>query len=183
MKKVVYDKHYQNENYFGKPYSGLVDFFSNYEPKCRVLDLGCGQGRDSLVLARMGYQVTGVDISSVGISQMNRTAALENLAVRGIIGDVYTYRIDESYDMVLLDSMFHFYTKDRKKEKELLLRILSELKTDGVLCNFMQKGQEREKYYEKILAESGHQLVTIVEGYTEYLEFADAFHMHIVKKI
>ena len=58
----TYDKHYQTPNYFGEPYPELLSFFSKYKPKGHVLDLGCGQGRDAIAMARMGYKVTGVDI-------------------------------------------------------------------------------------------------------------------------
>ncbi|RXV63781.1 methyltransferase domain-containing protein [Fusibacter sp. A1] len=66
-KKVPYDDYYLEENYFGDPYPGLEAFFKAYSPKGKVLDLGCGQGRDSLFLAGLGYEVVGVDHSKVGI--------------------------------------------------------------------------------------------------------------------
>ena len=40
----------------------LVDFFRKYH--CRsVIDIGCGTGNHALRLSKMGYQVTGVDVS------------------------------------------------------------------------------------------------------------------------
>jgi hypothetical protein len=42
----TYDKHYRKPEYFGNPYPELVKFFSEYEPKGNLLDLGCGQERD-----------------------------------------------------------------------------------------------------------------------------------------
>lgn len=79
---VTYDKHYREPNYFGDPYPKLLTFFGEYEPKGNVLDLGSGQGRDSIALARMGYTVTGVDISKVGVSQMMSIAQKEELRAR-----------------------------------------------------------------------------------------------------
>lgn len=40
------------------------------------MDLGCGQGRDVLFLGRIGYRVIDVDISDVGIQQLNLAANL-----------------------------------------------------------------------------------------------------------
>ena len=51
---VSYDKQYQTENLFGEPYS----------ERGRLLDLGCGQGRNAIPLAQLGYEVTGMDISN-----------------------------------------------------------------------------------------------------------------------
>ncbi|EMR73731.1 Tellurite resistance protein TehB, partial [Thaumarchaeota archaeon SCGC AB-539-E09] len=112
----TYDKHYKQPNYFGEPYPELVSFFKNHEPKGHVLDLGCGQGRDALAIARLGYTVTGVDISKIGVSQMIVIAEKENLNIFGYVADMYEYPIAESVDIVLLDSMLHFYPKNREKE-------------------------------------------------------------------
>ena len=113
---AIYNKHYEQTNHFGAPYPALVSFFKKYEPKGTVLDLGCGQGRDTIAMARLGYQVIGVDISIVGVSQMLAVSSREGLGIQGIVGDMYEYTIDEDIDVVLLDSMFHFYKRDREKE-------------------------------------------------------------------
>lgn len=48
---------------------------------CRVLDLGCGAGREALVLARRGYQLVGADISQGMIAQAQRMAAAAGLEI------------------------------------------------------------------------------------------------------
>lgn len=58
-----YDKYYETENLFGKPYAELIEFFNNYDHKGCLIDIGCGQGRDCIPLARLGYKVTGIDNS------------------------------------------------------------------------------------------------------------------------
>ena len=98
-----YNEYYKKQNYFGNPYPGLVKFFESYPNKTTVLDLGCGQGRDSLFLGRLGFEVTGVDISSVGIKQLNEVAQSEGLKVKGIVDDIYTFDITDEYDIILLD--------------------------------------------------------------------------------
>ena len=57
---VAYSKNYQTENLFGEPYPELIDFFTNYRNKGRLLDLGCGQGREAIPVARLGFEVTGI---------------------------------------------------------------------------------------------------------------------------
>jgi tellurite methyltransferase len=103
-----YNKHYRQESYFGKPHPGLADTVENYPNRNVVLDLGCGQGRDALFLGKIGYRVVGVGISDVGIQQLNKAALLGKLQVEGFVADIYSFGTMDEYDLVLLDSMFHF---------------------------------------------------------------------------
>lgn len=126
--KSTYDKHYTTENLFGAPYPELVDFFAQHPVRGKVLDLGCGQGRDAIALARLGYTVTGVDNSAVGIVQMRRVAQAEKLDLAGLVADLYTFDDYRGYDFVLLDSMFHFGKKEKAREMGLIKSIVSKIK-------------------------------------------------------
>lgn len=137
--KVTYDKYYQTENLFGEPYPALIEFFTEYPIKGKVLDLGCGQGRDAIALARLGYSVTGIDSSKVGIDQMNQIGQNENLNVTGQVDDIYAFDRFNDFDIVLLDSMFHFANKDKKKEIGLIKRILADLKKGSLLVVCIQE--------------------------------------------
>lgn len=135
---VTYDKYYQTENLFGEPYPELIEFMSDYPKKGKVLDLGCGQGRDAIALARMGYSVTGIDNSKVGIDQMNEIGVIENLNLDGQVGDIYSFDRFEEFDIVLLDSMFHFAKKDREKEVGLIKKIVSQIKNECLMIVCIQ---------------------------------------------
>lgn len=92
------------------------------------MDLGCGQGRDSIPLARIGFDVTGIDNSKVGIEQMNQIAKTEKLTLKGVISDIFGFENFDGYDYVLLDSMFHFTKNDRIKETEFIRKIISKIR-------------------------------------------------------
>ncbi len=47
----------------------MQDLMKYLEPGGKILDLGCGSGRDSFFLADQGYKVWGVDISRVAIEK------------------------------------------------------------------------------------------------------------------
>ncbi|HHW09859.1 MAG TPA: class I SAM-dependent methyltransferase [Firmicutes bacterium] len=53
-------------------------------PPGPVLDIGCGAGREAIALARMGYQVTGVDISLSMLEQARTLAAARRLPIAWI---------------------------------------------------------------------------------------------------
>jgi tellurite methyltransferase len=125
---MTYDNYYQTENLFGEPYPELIEFLAAYPHKGKVLDLGCGQGRDAIALARLGYAVTGIDNSRVGIDQMKQVGEAENLNLLGKVGDIYAFDKFDEFDLILLDSMFHFEKNDKEKEIGLLRRIVSSIR-------------------------------------------------------
>ncbi len=99
---VAHDKYYKTENLFGKPYPELMEFFVEYPEKGQVRDLGCGQGRDAIALAQLGYTVTGIDNAKVGIEQMNQVANTENLILIGEVGDIYTFENFNKFDCLVV---------------------------------------------------------------------------------
>ena len=107
-----YDKYYKIENYFGKPYPNLISFFKNYPVRGKMLDLGCGQGRNAIPLAKLGYDVTGIDSSKVGIKQMLNAIESKNVKLTGLVGDIYKFNKFPEFNFIMLDNMFHFLKKD-----------------------------------------------------------------------
>ncbi|WP_020388280.1 class I SAM-dependent methyltransferase [Kribbella catacumbae] len=65
----------------GKPNVELVDEVEGLIPGS-ALDLGCGEGADAIWLAQQGWQVTGVDISSVALSRAAQHAEDAGVADR-----------------------------------------------------------------------------------------------------
>jgi 2-polyprenyl-3-methyl-5-hydroxy-6-metoxy-1,4-benzoquinol methylase len=164
----VYERYYREPEYFGDPYPELIKFFTEYLPKGNVLDLGCGQGRGSTALARLGYTVTGVDISKTGIAYMQSLAEKENLNIKGIVADMYNYEIDENVDIVLLDSILHFYKPDKKKESQFLRRIMNEMRVGGLLCVLIWKSKKIENELENVLRKSITEWKTVLDKYINY---------------
>ena len=80
---MEYDEFYSNvENYFGdKPEIILEDYHHLLNKENRVLDIGIGQGRNALFLARKQFQVDGIDLSKVAIESVSETAGRENSGI------------------------------------------------------------------------------------------------------
>jgi SAM-dependent methyltransferase len=57
----------------GRPNPHLVSEASDLAPG-RAIDVGCGEGGDAIWLARQGWEVTGADISPVGLERAARNA-------------------------------------------------------------------------------------------------------------
>jgi SAM-dependent methyltransferase len=79
-----------------------------------VLDLCCGMGRISLELARMGFAVTGVDITKSYLQAAVEDASGENLAVEFIREDVRSFNRPLAFDTAinLYNSFGYFENPD-----------------------------------------------------------------------
>jgi tellurite methyltransferase len=64
------------------------------------VDLGSGEGRDSIYFARQGYRALGVDISSVGVQKAKRRASRLGVNVRFLVGDIRTYQLSHRVDVL-----------------------------------------------------------------------------------
>ncbi|UWQ13803.1 class I SAM-dependent methyltransferase [Aliiroseovarius sp. M344] len=126
-----YDKLYrETHDALGKPTAVFVEFFDRYENKrARILDVGCGQGRDALFIARHGHSVVGVDISPSGIRDLNASAKQENLDVQGVVADIEAYVPEGDFDVILIDRTLHMLPKPSRLA--VLTKLLDHVKDSG----------------------------------------------------
>ena len=102
---------------YGMPgfYNRLIDFCQRRAlepwlragPGARVLDVGCGVGRWSRLLASRGACVTGVDLSPTMIAEADRRAAAGGLTsrCRFIVQDSAALEIAGTFDLILCVTM------------------------------------------------------------------------------
>jgi SAM-dependent methyltransferase len=76
-----YDRIYTDHaDFFGADPSPLLARFTDHIPDgSRILDIGVGQGRHALPLARRGFRITGIDTSGVAIETVRDRARQEHL--------------------------------------------------------------------------------------------------------
>jgi len=92
-----------------------VDFFNNLaETNLKVLDIGCGQGRDALFIARLGHSVTAVDLSPSGIADLQRDSDIENLDITAEVADVCYYDIQSDFDVIVVDRTLHMLSPEAR---------------------------------------------------------------------
>jgi SAM-dependent methyltransferase len=136
------DNHQESESFdntydekpemFGHPYQELQDYFNNCQIRGNLLDLGCGQGRDSLFLASIGYNVTAVDNSKVGIEQMINKAESQGFKIDGIVDDIKNIKLKKKFNVILFDMLLHGF--ENSTQLELLRKYSNSLNQDGILC-------------------------------------------------
>jgi SAM-dependent methyltransferase len=67
----------------------------------RVLDVPCGAGRTSLALAKLGIEVTGLDLRSKFTNRAKRRFRKEGLAGTFLVGDMRELDFSEEFDGVV----------------------------------------------------------------------------------
>ncbi|WP_379130724.1 class I SAM-dependent methyltransferase [Paenibacillus sp. sgz500958] len=105
----------------------------------KVLDLCCGMGRHSLVLAEAGYEVTGVDLSE---PLLREARAQEGAgAVTWLRSDMRCLSLDGGFDAVVnLFTSFGYFEEDEEQLK-VLREIRRMLKPGGkFIIDFLNPG-------------------------------------------
>jgi 2-polyprenyl-3-methyl-5-hydroxy-6-metoxy-1,4-benzoquinol methylase len=93
----------------------------------KALDIGMGQGRNSLFLAALGWDVTGFDISDVAVKQAQADARKRGLKVNALVGDVDKFGYGKGrWDLVVGMYMHDYITRNADK-------IVTSLKPGGML--------------------------------------------------
>jgi 2-polyprenyl-3-methyl-5-hydroxy-6-metoxy-1,4-benzoquinol methylase len=98
----------------------------------RVLDIGCGVGRWSRLLASRGARVTGIDLSPTMIETARHGARRTGLEERCqfALGDVASLALGERYDLVLAVTVLQ-HILEPARLREAVLRIAAHLTPSG----------------------------------------------------
>jgi tellurite methyltransferase len=127
----MYDNIYkQGKNVFGNNPTPLlrkgVEFLAE---KNNALDIGAGQGRDTLFLLELGFNVESIDTSRVAIEKLNEINNSVLVASQIALED-YAFR-QNKYDLINAINVFQFVEKS--KLAEIIPKLRNGLKSGGVV--------------------------------------------------
>ncbi len=106
-----------------------------FVPGMRVLDAGCGSGRNLVYFLRSGYEVFGVDESSEAISQTRQLAAA--IAPHFPLDNFHVEKVEEmsfaggSFDVVLSSAVLHF-ARNEDQWQAMINEMWRVLKSGGI---------------------------------------------------
>lgn len=112
-----------------EPAQILKKFLMHFPHGAKILDIGCGEGRNSIHLSRLGYKVTGVDISQ---SAINLAKSKESKCVFYCM-DALNNKLDEKFDVIIDFGLFHFVPYEYREK--YVDNIYSMLSNNGIYCN------------------------------------------------
>lgn len=114
-----YENRYNTDNYYwGIQPNPLCYEIMRWKPPTsplKVLDVGCGEGKDAVFLARNGYVVSAFDITEKGIEKGKILAERCGTYVNFFRADIMDFRIEEKYDIIFSSGVFHFIAPDLRQ--------------------------------------------------------------------
>lgn len=110
----------------------------------KALDLGCGTGTNAVYLARMGFDVTGVDISVVAIERAQKKAKEAGVSVLFMTARLPSdFLHGNIFDFIFDRGCFHTIDKDdRPGYLEMLENITKEGSIYLMLCGNAKEPQD-----------------------------------------
>jgi tellurite methyltransferase len=84
--------------------------------RLKLLDIGCGEGKDAVFFARCGYDVSAFDISEAGLEKTKRLADKARVNVRTFRANLWDHRLDENYDVLHSRGVLHYIKPELRDE-------------------------------------------------------------------
>ncbi|WP_127717761.1 bifunctional 2-polyprenyl-6-hydroxyphenol methylase/3-demethylubiquinol 3-O-methyltransferase UbiG [Halobacteriovorax sp. HLS] len=172
--QTFWDKKFSGDDYlYGKAPAKFLSENYTYIPfAAKVLDVGMGEGRNAVFLARKGYNITGVDISAVAVRKARKLANEYGIRINTVVSSMEDFNSEgELYDAILV-----FYYVDRKLNKKLV----EWLKPGGILIYESHTKRQKtiagnEKYEDKYLLREGELLTMFPD--LRILNYEEPLHM------
>ena len=109
----------------------IIEFFP---AKAKILDVGCGLGREAFVLSDMGFSVTGIDISKEVIKQVNILSEQKGYDIPFYEYDGHVLPFEtECFDAVVIWAQTFGLMYGNEYKHEFLSECKRVLKEDGLV--------------------------------------------------
>lgn len=109
----------QDEYYWGfKPSPTCLKVLTAMPPtrRLKLLDIGCGEGRNAVFFARNGYDVTAFDLAQSGVDKTKRLAERVGVDLKVFRADINEYRLTETFDILFSTGVLHYVPQELREE-------------------------------------------------------------------
>lgn len=169
------DRFSEDEFAYGKEPNDFLASMSFDDTKGKVMCLAEGQGRNAVHLAGLGFNVTAVDLSDVGLQRTKELAIERQVSVDTICADLSTFEIEANSQDGIVMIFGHTPPVVRK---HVHLQIVSGLKTGGFL---LMEGYSKDQLKHKT---GGPPVELLLYSLEELMkDFGDEFDWEIAHEI
>jgi 2-polyprenyl-3-methyl-5-hydroxy-6-metoxy-1,4-benzoquinol methylase len=85
------------------------------KPNSSVLDMACGAGRHAMTFAKMGFEVTAIDLSQRLIAEAMKSAERANVKINFILSDILKFETEFKFDLVVnLFTSIGYFDEDQE---------------------------------------------------------------------
>ncbi len=103
-------------------------------PGQRLLDVGCGAGREAIGFARAGLEVVGIDIAPAMVARARDVARAAGLMIEFEVGEPMTWpATDASFDAIYFSPGIYSHIPGRTRRVRTLARLRSLLAPGGLI--------------------------------------------------
>ena len=142
----------------------FVELLSEESENAEVLDLGCGSGRDTLLLEEYGFYVTPMD----GSEEMCKLAEVDKEALQMTYDEM---EFDDVFDGIWACASLIHLTEDEMRK--VMKKLVQALKENGVLYFSVHRGDRDGIYHGRYFHDyNRRELQSLMEEYPE-LEVVD----------
>ena len=126
--------------------------------KARILDIGCGNGRDSFFFNKKGFSVLGIDISKKIIDK-NSKNSFENLQFKKF--DIEKNILKDYFDIIYCRFFLHAINKI---QEDKLITLIKNVKKEKTLV-FFEFRNFKDKIFGNFKAEDHNKIVEFEKGH------------------
>ncbi len=94
------------------PTVDVNEFYHVFPQNAQVLDVGCGEGRNSIFMAKLGNTVDAFDVSENGIAKAKEIARQMGVQVNFFVCDLGKFAFEKEYDVILSHGVLHLPCKE-----------------------------------------------------------------------
>jgi tellurite methyltransferase len=84
--------------------------------RLKLLDIGCGEGRNAVFFARNGYDVTAFDLAQSGVDKTKRLAERIGVDLEVFRADINEYRLTDKFDILFSVGVLHYVPEELRQE-------------------------------------------------------------------
>ncbi|WP_110954803.1 helix-turn-helix domain-containing protein [Anaerosinus massiliensis] len=114
-----YDSEYIKEEYYwglqtSKLAAQVVNLINDKTNK-RLLDIGSGEGRDSIYFANYGFRVDSLEISKPGVEKIKQYSNIKKCNLNVIHANMIGYELSDSYDVIYSMGALQFIPLEQRR--------------------------------------------------------------------